>query len=286
MTPFGPGSLLWDLVGQRLFAAASGNAFVLQAMHPAIGTVVDQRSSFRVDPWGRAARSFASVQMWVYGGDGARVESDRLRAMHKTLAATAADGTRYHALSAEPWAWVPLTSYYALLNATDLLLPRPLSPADRARLYGEVLDLCRLLQVPERMLPPTPEAYRAYFTDMLKTTLVGHVAARDAVATFSRSPAPPELPAALRPLWPAARDTAAPVERLFTVGLLPPEAREKLGLSWDAADERRLRALGRTLAYANAALPEPAKYLPIAYRARVAARAQQRLARAIARRPI
>ena len=286
MTPFGPGSLLWDLVGQRLFAAASGNAFVLQAMHPATGTVVDQRSSFRADPWGRAARSFASVQMWVYGGDEARVESERLRTMHKPLAATAADGTRYHALSAEPWAWVPLTSYHALLTATDLLLPSPLPPADRTRLYGEVLDLCRLLQVPERMLPPTPEAYRAYFADMVKTTLVGHVAARDAVATFGRSPAPPELPAPLRPLWPAAREAAVPVERLFTVGLLPPEAREKLGLAWSASDERRLRALARPLAYANAALPERAKYLPIAYRARVAARAQQRLARAIARRPI
>jgi uncharacterized protein (DUF2236 family) len=283
---FGADSLLWDLVGQRLFGAASANAFILQAMHPAIGTVVDQRSSFRVDPWGRAYRSFASVQMWVYGGEQSLVESRRLREMHKTLEATAEDGTRYHALSAEPWAWVPLTSYHALVAATDLLLPKPLSAAQKQQAFDEVLDLCRLLQVPERLLPPTIEAYWAYFDDMVKTTLENTVAARDAVRTFSISPPPPELPRPMHPLWPALRRGAAPVERLFTVGLMPAAARDKLGLSWTETDQRRLEALGRAFAYANVAVPEPLKYMPIAYRARVAARAQQRLSREIERRPV
>lgn len=283
---FGPGSILWDLVGQRLFGAASSNAFILQAMHPAIGTVVDQRSSFRVDPWGRAYRSFASVQMWVYGGPEALVESRRLREMHKTLEATAADGTHYHALSAEPWAWVPLTAYHALIAATDLFLPRPLTAAQKQQAFDEVLDLCRLLHVPERMLPPTVEAYWAYFDDMVKTTLTDTVAARDAVRTFSVSPPPPELPRPLHPVWPAMRAGAAPIERLVTVGLMPAAARETLGLHWTAEDQRRLHALGRALAYANTAVPEPLKYMPIAYRARRAARAQQRLSREIERRPV
>ena len=283
---FGPGSILWDLVGQRLFGAASSNAFILQAMHPAIGTVVDRRSSFRVDPWGRAYRSFASVQMWVYGGPQARVESRRLREMHKTLEATAEDGTRYHALSAEPWAWVPLTAYHALIAATEVFLPRPLTAAQRQQAFEEVLDLCRLLQVPERMLPPTVEAYWAYFDDMVKTTLTATVAARDAVRTFSISPPPPELPRPLHSVWPAVRAGAAPIERLVTVGLMPAAARETLGLRWTDEDRRRLHALGRVLAYANTAVPEPLKYMPIAYRARRAARAQQRLSREIERRPI
>ena len=37
-----PGSILWELTGQRLYIATTGSAFVLQVMHPAIGTVVDQ----------------------------------------------------------------------------------------------------------------------------------------------------------------------------------------------------------------------------------------------------
>lgn len=284
--PFGPGSVLWDLMGQQLLGAASANAFVLQAMHPAIGTVVDQRSTFRADPWGRAYRSYASVQMWVYGGPEALTESNRLRELHRTLTATAPDGTRYHALSGEPWAWVPLTCYHALIAATDLLLPRPLSLAQRERLYAEVLDLCRLLQVPERLLPTTTGAYWAYFDETVRTTLTATVAARDAVRTFRIAPPPPRLARAVRPAWPLVRAAAAPVERLFTVGLLPAPARATLGLRWTRGDQLRLEALGRAFGVANAALPEPLKYMPIAYRARAAARAEQRLRREIDRRPV
>jgi len=68
LEPFGPGSLLWDRMGLYTAALAGNSAFILQAMHPSIGTVVDQLSGFRTDPVGRARRSFASVQTWVYGG--------------------------------------------------------------------------------------------------------------------------------------------------------------------------------------------------------------------------
>ncbi len=102
--PFGPGSLLWEQMGLYTSAIAGNSVFILQVMHPAIGTVVDRRSSFRTDPLGRAARSFASVQTWVYGGRTAIEEGRRLREMHKTLSAVDEDGRRHHALSAEPWA--------------------------------------------------------------------------------------------------------------------------------------------------------------------------------------
>ncbi|ACY96033.1 hypothetical protein Tcur_0435 [Thermomonospora curvata DSM 43183] len=64
--------------------------------------------------------------------------------------------------------------------------------------------------------------------------------------------------------------------------MLPPAAREKLGISWSDTDERRLRLLGR----GQSALPERLRYMPIAYRARVAARAAQRLEKALAERPM
>src|SRR3954447_16664855 len=116
--PFGPGSILWDTIGLYTSALAGNCAFILQAMHPAIGTVVDQKSSFRVDPVGRAARSFASVQTWVYGGQAAIEEGKRLRRMHATISAVDEEGTTHHALSAGPWAWVHLTGFYAAVSAS------------------------------------------------------------------------------------------------------------------------------------------------------------------------
>jgi uncharacterized protein (DUF2236 family) len=282
---FGPGDLLWELNGHWLFAASTGSAFLLQVMHPAIGTVVDRRSTYRTDPWGRAERSFASVQTWVYGGPTAVEEGHRLRHMHRDLAATDERGRHHHALSAEPWAWVPLTSYHAVLAYARYFLPRPLTPAERDRLYGEVLRLCRILQVPERMLPADPDAYRAYLDHMIENVLENHPTAHTVLATAADSPPLPGLPRALHRLWPPVGTVGARVNRLISVGTLPPAARDKLGLTWTDADERALRAFGRVAGEINTRLPERVRYMPIAYRAREAARARQRLVDALEERP-
>jgi uncharacterized protein (DUF2236 family) len=52
------------------------------------------------------------------------------------------------------------------------------------------------------------------------------------------------------------------------------------------ADERRLRAVGAFIGRGTPLLPERVRYMPIAYRARQTVRAQQRLERALAERPL
>lgn len=284
---FGPGDLMWELQGQRLLAATSGGAFLLQVMHPAIGAVVEKESVYRTDTWGRAERSFASVQTWIYGGATALEEGQRLRQMHKNLAAMDDQGREFHALEPEPWAWVPLTAYQSTIEYCRYFTPEPLSAADERRLYDEVLRLCRILQVPERMLPPTPEAYWTYFERMIDEVCESHPTAHNLLAVIDSSPRPPWLPGPLKLLWrPLGAKPAASVTRLTSVGALPASARDKLGLRWSRSDELQLRAIGRILGETNARLPERAKYLPIAYRARAAARAQDRLADVLANRPI
>lgn len=282
--PFGPGSLLWDMSGDRLATATSGCAFVLQVMHPAIGTVVDKRSTFRTDPWGRAARSFDSVQTWVYGGEEALEEGRRLRRMHKTINAPGPDGQTYQALSPEPWAWVPLTGFWAFHISSQYFFPEPWPEEQVRRLYDETLNLCRILQVPERMLPPTPEDYWVYFDHMVDNVLVDHPVAHEVINSAAHSPAPPTMAPLMRPAWPAMRRLLSTFNRTFTVGLLPPAARDKLKLRWTKSDELQLRVLARTVGALNERLPEKQRYLPIAYRAREAARQQAALTDALATR--
>lgn len=283
---FGPGDLLWDLNGHWLFAATTGSAFVLQVMHPAIGAVVDRWSTYRSDPWGRAARSFTSVQTWVYGGPTAIEEGHRLRSMHRNLATVDEQGRRHHALSAEPWAWVPLTAYHAMLSYARYFMPQPLDPAQEQQLYQEILRLCRILQVPERVLPPTPRAYWAYFDHMIDEVLENHPTAHNVLAVAAHSPPVPGLPAPLRCLWPGLGAAGAQLNRLITLGTLPPAARDKLNLPWTGTDDRAFRVVGQTLGRINSALPERVRYMPIAYYARQAHRAQQQLAHALAHRPM
>jgi uncharacterized protein (DUF2236 family) len=282
--PFEPGSILWERIGLYTSALAGNCAFILQAMHPAIGTVVDQKSSFRVDPVGRAARSFASVQTWVYGGQAAIEEGTRLRRMHASISAVDEKGQTHHALTAEPWAWVHLTGFYASVAAARYFAPEPMTPEEEQQVFDEFLQLGRILQVPERMFPATIADYWDYFDDMVANTLVGHRVAHDVLKMMDR--VPPGTPAPLRPLLAPASFVSGRIGRFVTIGTLPPGAREKLGLSWSDADERRLRVLGRTIARSTARLPERVRYMPIAYRARQAARAQERFAKTLAERPM
>jgi uncharacterized protein (DUF2236 family) len=282
--PFGPGSLLWDTMGLYTSAIAGNGVFILQVMHPAIGTVVDRLSSFRTDPLGRAARSFASVQTWVYGGRTAIEEGRRLREMHKPLSAVDEDGNRHHALSAEPWAWVHLTGFYAAVTASKYFAPAPLTPEEEQRVFDEFLNLGRILRVPERMLPKTIPDYWDYFDDMVANTLVPHKVAHEVLDQMGR--VPPNVPGPLRPAVAPLSAAGGRLGRLITVGTLPAEARRKLGVSWTASDERRLKVAGQLIGRSTPLLPERVRYMPIAYRARQAARAQERLERTLAERPM
>src|SRR6476659_4318011 len=92
--PFAPGTRMWDETGLITFSLTAGSAFLLQTMEPTIAAVVDEHSTFRTDPLGRAVRSIGSVMMWIYGGDEAIAEADRLRKMHASLNTTTPDGDR------------------------------------------------------------------------------------------------------------------------------------------------------------------------------------------------
>ncbi len=283
--PIEPGTRLWEDTGLITFSLTTGAAFALQVMHPAVGAVVGEHSVFRTDAIGRAARSIASVMTWVYGGDEALAEGDRLRAMHAPLRTTDTDGTTYHALASGPWAWIILTAPYAYTTGARYFSRRPLSRADAEAFYAEIRQLMRNLHVAEKEIPPTYDDYLAMFDKVLSDTLVAHPTAYEFLRATRRIPPPPALPGALRPLWRVAAYGPGRLQHFVTVGTLPERARTILGLTWTERDERRLRAIGRAVATVMPLLPERLRYFPIAYEARRAERANRALRKVLARRP-
>ncbi|MFF5212442.1 oxygenase MpaB family protein [Streptosporangium sp. NPDC000396] len=278
--PFGPGDMLWEGMGDYRLMLLLGGALVMQVMHPAVGAAVGEHSIYKTDPWGRLTRSLTSLQTWVYGGPEAIAEGRRLREMHRDICGTDPQGRRYHALSAEPYAWVHLTAFERAVTMSRYF-GEPYTPRQEERLYEEVIRLGRILRVPERMFPATVDDYWRYFHHMVETTLENHPTAQDVLRTTLAVGPPPILPAPLGRLWRPLGLTSGRVNHFVTVGTLPPAVREKLGLPWNARDEVRLRRLGRAVAATMPHLPERVRYMPIAYRARQAARARERLARAM-----
>lgn len=283
--PIGADTRLWDDTGLVTFSLTTGAAFALQVMHPTVGAVVGEHSVFRTDAIGRARRSIASVMTWVYGGEEALAEGDRLRAMHAPLKSTV-DGVTHKALASGPYAWIILTAPYAYEVSARYFSTRPLSAEDAEAFYAEIVQVARNLHVAEKEIPPTYDAYRKYFDDMLDHTLVAHPTTYEFLAATRRIPPPPKLPKPLRPLWRVAVAVPGRVQHFVTVGTLPPKAREILGLTWTEKDERALRALGFVVGRLVPLLPERLRYFPIAYEARRVERARRALKRALARRPL
>ncbi|MCK2212914.1 DUF2236 domain-containing protein [Actinomadura sp. ATCC 31491] len=274
--PFGPGSMHWDTAGEYRNLLVAGSALVLQTMHPAVGAAVAEHSTYRSDPWGRLTRTLASVQTWVYGGAAGPAEGQRLREIHRPISGVDERGRAYHALNGEAWAWVHLTLFERFVTLSRCF-GTPLTGDAQRRLYEESRQLGRILRVPEREMPEDLDAYWHYLDRMVAERLEPHPTALDVLAAVRGTPVPPGLPAPLRRLWPPVGAGAGEFSHFLTVGTLPAAVRDKLGLRWTAREERRLRRVGHAVAVLTPRLPERLRYMPIAYRARRAARATSRL---------
>ncbi|MFD4644916.1 oxygenase MpaB family protein [Streptomyces sp. NPDC058441] len=275
-----PGGILWDIAGEVRSLLALPAALTLQVAHPAVGAGVDEHSVFRTDPWGRGERSLRSVMLWVYGGDAAAQEGRRLRQLHRTIRGTDTRGRSYHALTPAYYAWVHATGFPVYRQAQRYLGRRPFTEAQERRLYAEWLQVGRILGLHDRDMPQTVEEFWPYYRKVLAdeielTTVVRELVAVDVpVPPPDRGPLPVRL--ALRVLWPVLLPPLARFRRFLTIGLMPPDAREAIGLPWTPVQERRLRRFSAVVRRVAPLLPERLRYLPMARRARAAEAARAR----------
>jgi uncharacterized protein (DUF2236 family) len=283
--PVEPGTRTWDEMGLITFSLTAGAAFLLQTMEPSIAAVVDEHSTFRTDPFGRAVRSVASVMTWIYGGEEALVEADRLRSMHTTLNSVDANGVRHTALASVPWAWVMQTGTYSMLEATKYFSRQPLTTAEKDALYQETKQVWRNLGVIEKQIPATYSELVEHVEHTIDERLYASTVAHDVLKVTRKPPAPQRLPRILNPVWRLAIEPVARLQYFVLIGTTPTTARKKLGVDWTAADEVRLRILGKAVSHTIPLLPERLRYFPIAYEARQLERNRQRLRKVLELRP-
>nr|WP_307808096.1 oxygenase MpaB family protein [Streptomyces oryzae] len=276
LEPPPPDGILWDVVGEVRSLLMLPAALTLQVAHPAVGAGVDDHSVFRTDPWGRGERSVRSLLLWVYGGEEGIAEGRRLRELHKTIQGVDAHGRRYHALTPAYYAWVHATGFPVYRHAQRYLGRRPYTDDEERRLYAEWLRVGRVLGIHDRDMPATREEFWPYWRRMLAEEIEPTKVVGELTAVNTDIPPPPYGPrpvrSALRAVWPLVVPGFARFRRFLTIGLMPPEAREALGLPWTPRQDRRLRRLGKVLARTLPLLPERLRFLPYARRARAARR--------------
>jgi uncharacterized protein (DUF2236 family) len=265
--PPGPDSLSWRYAGEFRAALLLPRAALLEAMHPMVGAGLADFSTFMSDPWGRGVRTRESMITSVYGGPAAVAEMHRLRVLHRKFNGTDAQGRRYSALDPEAYAWVWATVYQAIADSR-LHLGRPLPPESQQRLYAEFRQSGRLLGLRDRDMPPDLTALDGFCRRILVERLEKTPYSRDFVR-FLRGRTMPPPPGWFLPelAWGAGRRAVGRLLSTITFGLLPPEAREILGVRWTRRDERRLERITRVVRVTASRLPGAQRYHPRAWAA-------------------
>jgi uncharacterized protein (DUF2236 family) len=243
-----PGSPVWRAFNDIRLLSAAGYATLLQVAHPTVGHGVHQYSSFTKDPWGRLLRTLDYVHGTVYGGpELAGSIGRRVRQMHTTIKGERPDGTRYSAMEPDAFAWVHATLAASVVQGRRVFATA-MTEGEKEDFWAEWLRVGRLVGVRPRDLPSEWAGFDDYFDRTVRDVLEWTPAVPEVLDTLARS-GPPDLPRMPRPVWNAVRTPMALQLRVTTVGLLPSEARRKLGLRLSGTE----RALFNSMAAASRA---------------------------------
>ncbi len=241
----------------RLFAGA-GYALMLQVAHPVVSAGVAEHSNFQEDPWGRLIRTLDYVNVSVFAGDVAAAEMGRrTREMHKRIKGVMADGTRYHSLEPEPFAWVHATLVHSIIKVATRFGTRP-TASERETLYQDWREIGEHIGVRPRDLPESYPEFHEYVRHMERTALHPTESVRTVLRTMKR-PIGPDLPYVGERTWRLARWPASRGLRLVTIGLLGPAVRERLELPWSQADRLQFETVAALSRASGPLLPEAAR---------------------------
>ena len=116
----------------------------------------------------------------------------------------------------------------------------------------------RLIGVRYEDLPETWPALLAYFDRMVAEELEDTGAARDVLTSLINPTAPP-LPGMRDWVWGVVSWPSTRAGSLATLGMLPPNLRDRLGVEWTPSRERRFRRMAAITRRARPLMPPQAR---------------------------
>lgn len=230
---FAPGEAIWVVNRDAAMYPGGICALLLQSLHPGAMAGVADHSGFRGDPWGRLHRIAQYIAATTYAPEPlAQHTVDVVRAVHRHVRGVRPDGVPYAADDPDLLRWVHVAQTWSFLTAYLAWGQGPLSPAERDAYVRQTNRVATRLGATD--LPDSYAALREQL-EAYRPTLAATAAARDTADFLLRHPPLP---------W-----YARPAYRLIAAGgvaLLPPWARESLGLHRSRLRLALDRAAGRT----------------------------------------
>ncbi len=233
--PLDSRSLIWRYFGDNRMYLTGPRPAVLQNMLAELGQGVLDHSVFFADTAERLKRTVPPIFQTVYGSEVDNA-GRRVRDFHVDIKGDMPDGSRYHALNPETYFWAHATFVEHVYYFVETFV-RPLTDAERERIWLESKTWYRRYGVSDRVLPTDYAEFVAYWDAMMDTVVVPHQTAKYGVGYVTKGfPKPKAVP----PLaWKIVAPVFNPLAAFLTTGGLPPRARDMLGLPWTDRQERR-----------------------------------------------
>jgi uncharacterized protein (DUF2236 family) len=246
-----------------------GPAILMQFAHPLVAAGVAEHSSFRAGPSERVRRLRQTLDAMLALTFGTPEEAARaargINAIHDRVHGELSEpggpfprGTAYSAHDPELLRWVHATMLDILPRTYELFIG-PLTLEEKDRYCADATGIGPLLGTPDGYLPTSMAQLEDYMSEMLASgeiavTPTAHVLARQIVS-----------PDCLNRAWPPAW-----LNRLVTIGLLPPSIRAAYGYRWNRNDQLALRICAGASRRLVPLLPSVLRHWPAARRARTA----------------
>jgi uncharacterized protein (DUF2236 family) len=253
--------------GEIVVLIGWGPAILLQFAHPLIAAAVAEHSSFRARPTERLRRfrhtleamlalTFGNSQEVQRAARGINAIHDRVNGELPVAGGPFPRSTAYSAHDPELLRWVHATMLWTLPRTYELFVG-PLTPDEKEAYCAEGRGVEPLLGIPAGYLPTTSAQLADYMTEMLasdeiEVTPIARILARELLAS--------ELVRAAGPL--------VSLNRLATIGLLPPPIRAAYGFPWDRRHQTMLRLAAGGVRQLLPLLPKAMRYWPAARQAK------------------
>jgi len=256
---FGPDSVTWRIHSDPTFSLGGLRALLLQALHPvAMDGVARNSVGFKEDWWLRMSRTGQYMETITFGSrTEARRMAARVRGYHRKLSGVEeTTGRAYRVDDPDLLLWVYATAVDSLLT-TAQRAGVPLTDADADRYVAEQVAAAQLIGVPLSTVPRTVAELDAYLED-IRPTLAATPAALEGVRDLFLPPMKGwvQVLTPARPAW----------VTLASLGFatLPPWARRLYSLPGLGLTDAAATAALKTLRTALVAVPERARWSPIA----------------------
>ena len=224
---------------ERVVLLGWGRAILMQLAHPLVAAGVHDHSSFRATPWAAAARLHATVRAMLaltFGTDAEREHAlYGIRQIHRrvhghlaTAVGACAAGTPYSAEDPALVLWVHLTLLESMPLVYELFVA-PVTDAERDEYCAGAAWVALALGAQPADVPRT---WRDTQTALARAYASGTIAVGPQARELAGVVLAPRIGTFLPP--------ATWLNRLVTIGLLPPFVREQYGFSWDANRQRSL----------------------------------------------